>query len=378
MRLGILGGGQLGRMLAMSAAEMGIRCRCMDHSGSAVAGHVCELVVDKLEDPRRLPEFLDEVDVVTYEFENVPVELTQRIAALGVPVYPPPGALKTAQDRWLEKSLFASLSIGAPPFRAVNSLNELKAAVEAVGFPAVAKTRRFGYDGKGQVIIRAAADIKPAWSLLQRGVPDSASSNLGPVPLLVEGFVKFDRELSVLVVRGREGDMVTYPLVHNEHRDGILRVSLAPAPDLSDAVANAGEAIGRRVADAMNYVGVLAVELFQVGETLLANEIAPRVHNSGHWTMEGAATSQFANHVRAVMGLPLGSCAAPRPAAMVNLIGEHPPLNTLLRVAGSSVHLYGKAPRPGRKLGHMNVVSASASARAASVAQIRAVIGEAR
>lgn len=376
--VGILGGGQLGRMLSLAAARLGVRTRCMDRARDAVAGDVCELIVDQLEDPHHLDEFLDGVSAVTYEFENVPVELAERIVAMGVPVHPSPLALRTSQDRLLEKHLFRSLSIGTPAFEAVDALDDLRAAVARIGLPVVVKTRRFGYDGKGQAVIRAAGEIEPAFALLQRGVPGAGSSNLGPVPLIVESMVPFDREVSILAVRSAKGETAVYPLVENRHEGGILRVSRAGGEERG-APAHAAEshAFAQRVLDALHYVGVIAIEMFDMGGRLLANEIAPRVHNSGHWTMDGAATCQFENHIRAVLGLPLGECTmrtgAPL-AGMVNLIGDHPPLAMLLRIPGARVHLYGKRARPGRKLGHVNVSGVTREERDAMISRVEEAI----
>jgi 5-(carboxyamino)imidazole ribonucleotide synthase len=299
--------------------------------------------------------------------------LAERIAAMGVRIHPCPLALRTAQDRLLEKQLFRRLGIGTPDFEAVDTFDAMRAAVERIGLPCVVKTRRYGYDGKGQAVVREPGDLIPAWNLLQKGVPGAHVIEPPAVPLIVEGFVPFDRELSVLAARGGRGvggvggamDERVYPLTENRHEGGILRVSRGPAPGLSPALQAEGEAIARRVGEALGYAGLLAVELFQVGERLLANEIAPRVHNSGHWTMDGAVTCQFENHVRAVMGWPLGDASARGCSAMVNLIGSHPPAERLAAIPGVHLHLYGKQPRPGRKLGHLNVVGDSPQEREA-------------
>ena len=342
MRVGVLGGGQLGWMLARAADPIGIRCRFLDPSPEAPAGRAGELVVGAYDDPAALDLFADGLALVTYEFENVPAASTRRLAARAR-ILPPPGALEVSQDRVDEKRFLESVGIPVAPWRPVASRDELVRAVAELGCPAVLKTRRLGYDGKGQHVLRIPGDVEQAWV------------RLGGAPLILEGFVRFHRELSILAVRGRDGATACYPLVENLHADGILRRSLAPAPDVSPTLQARAEGHARRVLDALAYVGVLAIELFQVGEELLANELAPRVHNSGHWTIEGAETSQFENHMRAVAGLPLGSTATRGASAMLNLIGTMPDAPTVLAIAGAHLHDYGKAPRPGRKLGHVTL-----------------------
>lgn len=339
MIVGILGGGQLGRMLALAGYPLNLRFHCFDTATDAPAGQLAQFTAGSYQDLAALERFAQGKSVVTYEFENVPVEAARHLARFA-PVYPPPEALETAQDRLNEKTLFNALGIGTPPFKAVDTEAELQAAVQVIGLPAVLKTRRMGYDGKGQAVLRTAADVAMAWKAL------------GGVPLILEGFVRFDRELSILGVRTRDGACVFYPLVENHHRDGILRLSRAPAPNLTPALQTQAEALSRGVLERLNYVGVLAIELFQVNGTLLANEMAPRVHNSGHWSIEGAAASQFENHLRAVCGLPLGSTVS-QPSAMVNIIGTLPDTAAVLSVPGAHLHLYGKSPRAGRKLGHV-------------------------
>jgi 5-(carboxyamino)imidazole ribonucleotide synthase len=342
VRVGVLGGGQLGWMLARAGDPLGIRCRFLDPSPAAPAGRAGELVVGAYDDPAALDRFADGLALVTYEFENVPVGSAQRLAQR-VRVLPPPRALEVAQDRLTEKRFLESVGVPVAPWRSVASLSDLRDAVADLGYPAVLKTRRLGYDGKGQHVIEGPDDIEPAWA------------RQGEALLVLEGFVRFERELSILAVRGRDGATACYPLVENLHAGGILRRSLAPAVAVSAALQARAEGQAHRVLDALGYVGVLAIELFQVGERLLANEMAPRVHNSGHWTIEGAATSQFENHLRAVAGLPLGSTAARGASAMLNLIGRLPDTVAILGIPGAHLHLYGKAPRPGRKLGHVTL-----------------------
>lgn len=366
MVVGILGGGQLARMLALAGVPLGLRFRCLDPAVDAVAGHVSELVVGAYDDPEALRHLVRGVRVVTFEFENVPVAATRWLEE-HVHVAPTQAALAIGQDRVLEKKLFQSLGMGVPGFRAADSLAELRAAVAEVGAPCIVKTRRLGYDGRGQVRLQPgptlAADVDAAFTELHQP---------GHGGLVVEQFVPFDRELSVLAVRGRDGRVVVYPLVENVHRGGVLRVSRAPAPDLDPAIERTAAQFVTALLEHLDYTGVLAVELFEVGGRLLANEMAPRVHNSGHWTIEGSVCSQFENHLRAVLGLPLGdvSMAGGGFAAMVNLIGEMPSRRRLLAMPGVHVHGYGKAPRAGRKLGHATVVG---SDRAAVVALAREV-----
>jgi 5-(carboxyamino)imidazole ribonucleotide synthase len=315
-----IGGGQLGRMLGLAGLPLGLRFRFLDPAHDACAGSVGELLVGAYDDPGLLARLAHGADVVTFEFENVPVE-----AALGVGAVPGPRALEEGQDRLREKELFRRLGIPTARF----------GSLEETGVPALVKSRRLGYDGKGQ---RRVESVEP----------------LGEHEL-AEELVPFDRELSVVAVRGRDGDTRFWPLAENVHRDGILRVSRAPAADAPQAGA---EAIATALLDELGYVGVLAVELFEVGGGLLANEFAPRVHNTGHWTIDGAATSQFENHLRAILGLPLGPTDALAPSVMVNLIGDVPPLGDLLALPGAHVHVYGKEPRAGRKVGHVTLVGA--------------------
>jgi 5-(carboxyamino)imidazole ribonucleotide synthase len=363
MTLGILGGGQLGRMLALAGYPLGLRFRILDTSPEAPAGHLAELIVaQSFDDPAALDELASGVDVVTYEFENVPVDAARRLAGR-VPVFPPPAALEAAQERLGEKRFFQGLGISTPPFAAVESRSDLDAAVQEIGLPAVLKTCRMGYDGKGQYVLREAADLERAWEQLQEGAP-----------LILEGFVPFDRELSILSVRGRDGEVAFYPLVQNHHPGGILGLTLAPAPDLTPALQAQAETYARAILERLDYVGVLALELFQCGDQLLANEMAPRVHNSGHWTTEGAETSQFENHVRAVAGLPLGSTAMVGSAAMLNLIGGTPDPAEVLRVPGAHLHLYGKSPAPGRKLGHITLRCATPEERAEKLAVLQPLV----
>jgi 5-(carboxyamino)imidazole ribonucleotide synthase len=342
--IGILGAGQLGRMLALAGVPLGLHFRFLDPTPNSPAARLGEQIVAAYDDPGMLAHFVSGLDCVTYEFENVPIA-TATLLANHVPVLPPPLALATAQDRMEEKRFFHSLGIPTAPFVAIDTRADLEAALDVIGLPAVLKTRRLGYDGKGQVVVRQREEIEQAWAML------------AGQPLILEGFVHFTRELSLLAVRSRDGATACYPLVENTHRDGILRRSIAPAPAVHPQLQALAESYAARVLDALGYVGVLAIELFQTEQqpSLIVNEMAPRVHNSGHWTIEGAETSQFENHVRAVAGLPLGSTAMRGYAAMVNLIGVTPANQAVLAIPGVHLHLYEKAPRAGRKLGHVTI-----------------------
>jgi 5-(carboxyamino)imidazole ribonucleotide synthase len=322
--VGCIGGGQLGRMLGLGGAPLGVRLRFLDPAPDACAGDVGELLVGAYDDPDLLRRLADGAVAVTYEFENVPVAAARSVAAV-----PGPRALELGQDRLTEKELFRRLGIPTARF----------GSLDDVGAPALVKSRRLGYDGKGQRVVEG---------------PDRLREDE-----LAEELVSFERELSILAVRGRDGETAFYPLAENEHRGGILAVSRAPAPDAPQREA---EELATALLDELEYVGVLAVELFEVGGRLLANEFAPRVHNTGHWTIEGAVTSQFENHLRAVLGWPLGRTAARGGAVLVNLVGSLPPLERLLAVPGAHVHLYGKEPRAGRKLGHVTLVDADEDA----------------
>jgi len=361
--VGVLGAGQLGRMLALAGYPLGLRFAFFDENADAPAGHLGELTVASFGDLAALDAFADTVDLVTYEFENVPVAAAKRLAA-HVPVYPPPRALEVAQDRLNEKSLFRDLGIGTAPYQTVDSRADLDRALATIGLPSVLKTRTQGYDGKGQRLLRRPQDVGPAFAAI------------GGPPLLLEGFVPFARELSIIAARSRTGETTSWPLVENVHRDGILRLSTAPAAEVAPALAEEAAVIATKTLEALDYVGVLAIELFEHEGRLLANEMAPRVHNSGHWTIEGAVTSQFENHLRAVLGLPLGATTPVGVSAMVNLIGETPDPAALLSIDGAHLHLYGKPARPGRKLGHVTLVEADRDELAAALGRIAAYVAE--
>jgi 5-(carboxyamino)imidazole ribonucleotide synthase len=342
MTIGILGGGQLGYMLALAGYPLGLHFRFLDPSPEAPVGRIANRVTADFNDEQALGKFSHGLEVVTYEFENVPVAAAKFLAER-VPVYPSADALEEAQERLREKRLFRRLEIPTTEFAEIAKREDLDAAVEQVGLPAMLKTCRMGYDGKGQWLLRTAEDV------------EKARAELPDVPLILEKFVPFARELSILGVRGRGGEIAFYPLIENHHRGGILRLSLAPAPNLTASLQLEAENAARKLLKALGYVGVLCIEFFEIGGRLLANEMAPRVHNSGHWTIEGAVTSQFENHLRAILGMPLGSTAAVGVSAMINLIGEIPNSAEVLGVSNAHLHLYGKEPRAGRKLGHVTV-----------------------
>ncbi len=353
MTIGVLGAGQLGRMMALAGYPLGLDFLFLDREPGTPAHQVAPSLLGSFTDTALLSQLAERCSVVTFDWENVPSEALDQLEAR-TQIAPPRGALATAQDRLLEKALFAQLRIPTNRTQAVDSLADLQRAAHDIGLPGVLKTRRLGYDGKGQKVLRKAADIEQAWT------------ELGNAPLLYEEMVPFGYEVSAIGVRGLKGEFAMYPLNRNQHRDGILRLTRAPwkAPALEAAARR----YLRRIMDHFNYVGVLTVEFFVCRGRLLANEMAPRVHNSGHWTIEGAITSQFENHIRAIAGLPLGATTARGHSAMLNLIGTMPERELLLGEPGLHLHDYGKAPRPGRKLGHVTVVESTAKA-----ADVRAV-----
>ena len=363
--LGILGGGQLARMLALAAAPLGVKTLVVDSAADACAGQVAPLVVADWTDYTALAAFAEQVDVVTFDFENVPAETAHWLAERVV-VSPAPRALAIAQDRLAEKTLFRECGLATPAFVPVGTRAELDHALTVTGSPAILKTRRLGYDGKGQFRLKSAADADAAWSAL--GGQAVAHG------LILEAFVPFERELSVIAVRGRDGDFRTWPLTRNWHTDGVLSMSLAPAADVEVLQRRATE-LARTLAERLDYVGVFALELFVRDGELLGNEMAPRVHNSGHWTIEGALTCQFENHVRAVLGLPLGDTAARGLSAMFNWIGELPDAAPVLGTADAHWHDYGKQPRAGRKVGHATVCAADAAQLAERLHRIATAMG---
>jgi 5-(carboxyamino)imidazole ribonucleotide synthase len=336
-------------MLALAGYQLGLEFRFFDPNSGAPVGQIGQLIAAEYTDHAALERFLDGLDVVTYEFESIPLS-TVRFVAERMKVFPPVNALATAQDRLLEKQLFRDLEIPTPPFAAVDNIQDLQRAVARMEMPVVLKTRRMGYDGKGQAVIRDTVSLDAAWK------------QLAGSPLLVEKYVDFQHELSVIGVRDTTGGEVFYPPIQNVHREGILRQSIAPAPGVTPELAALAMEYCRRLMDRLQYVGVLALELFSADGALLANEMAPRVHNSGHWTIEGAETSQFENHLRAVLSLPLGATASRGDSVMFNIIGHIPPPERVMAVEGAHLHLYGKAPTEKRKVGHVTLVARSPDA----------------
>lgn len=348
--IGILGGGQLGRMLALAAARLGLRCQVFSPDPDSPAFDVVQnATCAEYADVEALELFANDVAVVTYEFENVPAA-TAMVLAARRPVLPAQKILETTQDRLIEKDFVSKLGIGTADYADVTSVASLRAAIARIGLPAVIKTRRFGYDGKGQAIIRDGDDLDAVWD------------SLGTKSAILEAFVPFEREISVIAARSATGEVECFDVTENEHRDHILKISRAPAA-ISGELAAQARAIAEKIASALDYVGVLAVEMFVVSgkgaPTVLVNEIAPRVHNSGHWTLDGASISQFEQHIRAIAGWPLGKPVRHGEVTMTNLIGDDIlDYEQWLTVPGATVHLYGKgAPRPGRKMGHVTEVT---------------------
>jgi len=348
--IGILGGGQLGRMLAMAAARLGLRCQVFSPDPDSPAFDVVlNATCAEYADVEALELFANDVDVITYEFENVPAASAIILAARR-PVLPDRKILETTQDRLIEKDFVTRLGIGTADYAEVSSAVALRAAIGKIGLPAVLKTRRFGYDGKGQAIIRAGDN------------PDRIWADLGTKSAILEAFIPFTCEISVIAARSADGHVECFDVTENEHRDHILKISRAPAA-IPEALAEQARAIAQKIANALNYVGVLAVEMFVVqeagGAKVLVNEVAPRVHNSGHWTLDGASISQFEQHIRAIAGWPLGKPVRHGPVTMTNLIGNDiDDYEQWLTVPGATLHLYGKGPpRPGRKMGHVTQVA---------------------
>ena len=341
MKVGILGGGQLARMLALAGYPLGVQFVVLDPDTQAGAAGLSHHLQGAYDDRALLAELAEQADVVTYEFENVPAEVASFLASR-TQVYPPANALAVAQDRLVEKNFFKQLGIGTAPFAAIDCLEDLQQAMSQIGYPAILKSRRMGYDGKGQVVLNSADELQTAWESM-KGVAS-----------IVEGFVHFKREVSIIAARSPSGEIVYYPLSENQHRKGILRVAECQT---NDALQIQAERQVKALLEALDYVGIIALELFDVDGALLANEFAPRVHNSGHWTIEGAETSQFENHLRAILDLPLGSTQARGYSAMVNFIGGITASSDVLSLANTHLHLYDKDPRKGRKLAHATVRS---------------------
>ena len=358
MKIGVIGGGQLGRMLALAGTPLGQQFAFLDPAPDACAQALGEHIRADYSDRDHLRQLADESDVVTFEFESVPAETVAFLSQF-VPVFPNAESLRIARDRWFEKSMFQNLGIPTPEFADIQSQNNLDAAVTRIGLPAVLKTRTLGYDGKGQKVLRHRDDVT------------SAFAELGSVPCILEAFVPFSGEVSLIAVRGRTGGPAFYPLVHNTHEEGILRLSVASTDHPMQTLA---EEYAGRVLQQLDYVGVLAFEYFEIDGGLKANEIAPRVHNSGHWTIEGAECSQFENHLRAITGLPLGSTAKLGESAMLNFIGEVPSIEKVTAISDCHLHHYGKAFKIGRKVGHATLRCPDAETLASRIAELQQLI----
>jgi 5-(carboxyamino)imidazole ribonucleotide synthase len=341
-------------MLGLAGLPLGHSFTFLDPAGDACAAEVGDLLVADYDDPESLGVLAARSDVVTFEFENVDVGAASDISQ-DVAFWPPPQSLAVAQDRLAEKRAFQDAGLDVATYAAASDPDELRKAIDRVGTPCLIKSRRQGYDGKGQALIHDHREAEAAWR------------SIGQVPSLVEAVVPFTRELSIIAVRATTGETVFYPPVENHHLDGILRLSIAPAPDLDSGLRTRAESIAGRTLDRLDHVGALAIELFQADGELLGNEMAPRVHNSGHYSIEGAETSQFENHIRAVSGAPLGPTRSTGPAVMVNLIGEVPSEEQLLEIPHAHLHLYGKEPRPGRKVGHVTLAHAEFRVLASSL-----------
>jgi 5-(carboxyamino)imidazole ribonucleotide synthase len=361
MTVGVVGAGQLGRMLALAGYPLGQDFLFLDRSAAAPAGQIAPLLCGEFTDTALLRELAERSEVVTFDWENVSVAALRALGRRRI--CPPVRALAAAQDRVSEKRLFERLRIPTTRWRPVGSRSDLDRAVRAIGLPGVLKTRRLGYDGKGQAVVRSMKDADEAWAAL------------GQAPLIFEEYVPFDFEVSIIGARSRQGETVVYPLNHNVHSGGILRVTRAPLewPMLQRLAAR----YLRSVLTHFRYVGILTIEFFVRDAALIANEMAPRVHNSGHWTIEGATTSQFENHVRAILGLPLGSPAARGHCAMINLIGRLPSRRRLLAHPDLHLHDYGKEARPGRKLGHCTLIEQTPQRRDARVRRLLAELAPA-
>ncbi|HET8707340.1 MAG TPA: 5-(carboxyamino)imidazole ribonucleotide synthase [Pseudomonadales bacterium] len=353
MKIGVLGGGQLGRMMALAGLPLNLEFCFWDD-----AAEPCAAPLGRVYKSHELDQFIAAADLVTYEFENVPLDIAQRVAAVK-PLHPSVEALRISQHRIREKSTFQALGIPTPDFAEIHSPDELKAAVTRVGLPCVVKTATQGYDGKGQWVIRSEADF--------------ANVDFSNTPLIAEQFIRFERELSLVGVKSVTGELAFYPLVENTHENGILRTTIAPAPGVDSTLEKCAQDYLSKLFDHLGYAGVLTLELFQTSTGLIANEMAPRVHNSGHWTMDGAVTSQFENHLRAILGLPLGQTQPHHVAAMVNILGDVPDEKAVFAVPGTRLHLYGKSPKKNRKIGHINLTAQNYEALQARVQPLLAL-----
>ena len=346
MKIGVLGAGQLGRMLALSAYPLGHQMRFLALSEEDPSSLLGKTFIHN-NNPEMVSNFADSSDIVTYESENTDVTIVNEISK-NTKVYPSDKSLYISQHRGREKALLDTLKIPCAPYQMVNSLDDLKSAIKNIGIPSILKTATDGYDGKGQFLIKSESQIDEAWE------------KMSGVDAILEGFINFKRELSLIAVRGIDGSVEYYPLVENSHHKGVLRLTLAPAQNISVSLQNKAEEYMSSLLKEIKHIGVLTIELFESDDGLLVNEIAPRVHNSGHWTIEGAQTSQFENHIRAITESPLGQTTmTSKFSAMINIIGVHGPIQKVLETKNAHLHLYNKAERPGRKLGHITLTSNS-------------------
>lgn len=346
MKIGVLGAGQLGRMLALSAYPLGHQMRFLALSEEDPSSLLGKTFIHN-NNPEMVSNFADSSDIVTYESENTDVTIVNEISK-NTKVYPSDKSLYISQHRGREKALLDTLKIPCAPYQMVNSLDDLKSAIKNIGIPSILKTATDGYDGKGQFLIKSEAQIDEAWE------------KMSGVDAILEGFINFKRELSLIAVRGIDGSLEYYPLVENSHHEGILRLTIAPAQNISVSLQNKAEEYMSSLLKEIKHIGVLTIELFESDDGLLVNEIAPRVHNSGHWTIEGAQTSQFENHIRAITESPLGQTTmTSKFSAMINIIGVHGPIQKVLETKNAHLHLYNKAERTGRKLGHITLTSNS-------------------
>ncbi|ALF59985.1 5-(carboxyamino)imidazole ribonucleotide synthase [Psychrobacter urativorans] len=376
--IGILGGGQLGMMLAEAAMPLGYHCVFLEDNASCPAS-----LYGRVFSSAQLEDFIAAADVFTLEFENTPTATVEQLAALSANgskqgMFPPPIALEIAQDRLKEKQMFNDLDIATVPFMAVSSQAELQQACDKLGLPIVLKTSRGGYDGKGQFVIKQDSDIKAAWQELKDAVSGKGSLTATPAPLIAEGFIHFSREVSIIAARAQDGQVRCYDLVENHHHHGILAKTQAPAVGTSHLFQQATNAI-TTVMNRLNYVGVMALELFVTKDErgqdyVLANEIAPRVHNSGHWSIEGAITSQFENHIRAVVGLPLGDTDNIHPSIMINVLGQYPDISAVLAIDGMHYHSYHKEERDDRKIAHITLMTNDVADLEPALAKLVAVL----
>jgi 5-(carboxyamino)imidazole ribonucleotide synthase len=346
MKIGVLGSGQLGRMLALSAYPLGHQMRFLALSEDEPSSLLGKTFVHN-NNPEILNNFADSSDIVTYESENTDVTIVNKISQ-NTKVYPSHKSLYISQHRGREKALLDKLKIPCAPYQMVNSLDDLKSAIKSIGIPSILKTATDGYDGKGQFLIKSEIQLYEAWE------------KMSGVESILEGFINFKRELSLIAVRGIDGSLAYYPLVENSHHEGILRLTIAPAQNISESLQKRAEGYMSSLLNEIKHVGVLTIELFESDSGLLVNEIAPRVHNSGHWTIEGAQTSQFENHIRAITESPLGQTTSTKKfSAMINIIGVHGPIQKALKTKSAHLHLYDKEERTGRKLGHITITSNS-------------------